>query len=37
LLRDGSLFYMIGVAPQNEFNSYQNVFANMAQSARFND
>jgi hypothetical protein len=37
LLRDGSLFYMIGVAPQNEFNAYQNVFASMAQSARFND
>lgn len=37
LLRDGTLFYMIGVAPQNEFNAYQNVFASMAQSTRFND
>ena len=26
LLRDGSLFYAIGVAPRDEFNSYQNTF-----------
>ena len=34
-LSDGSLFYMIGVAPANEFNSYEGVFRRVASSIRF--
>src|SRR5688572_11705499 len=34
-LSDGSLFYMIGVAPANEFNGYEGVFRRVASSIRF--
>lgn len=37
LLRNGQLFYMIGVAPQNEFSSYQSAFRNALGSIRIND
>jgi hypothetical protein len=37
MLRDGSLFYLLGVAPQEEFNSYQSAFNSIAQSVQFND
>lgn len=37
LLRNGSLFYLIGVAPQNEYNSYQGVFNNVLRSIQLND
>jgi hypothetical protein len=37
MLRNGGLFYIIGVAPQNEYQSYQNAFYNIARSVRFND
>src|SRR2546423_7201905 len=36
-LRDGQLFYMIAVAPDNEFNNYQNVFQNVLRSVQLND
>jgi beta-barrel assembly-enhancing protease len=36
-LRNGDLFHMIAVAPQNEFNSYQGVFNNILRSIRIND
>ena len=36
-LRDGSLFYLIGVAPRAEANIYSNVFRRVASSVRFND
>ena len=35
LLDDGTLFYMIGVAPDNEFNSYDQVFNRVAGSVQF--
>jgi hypothetical protein len=35
-LDDGSLLYAIGVAPENEFGSYQSVFNRVAQSLRLN-
>jgi len=35
VLGDGSLFYMIGVAPQNEFGSYDDVFDRVIGSVRF--
>ena len=35
LLDDGSLFYMIGVAPENEYGSYDDVFDRMVRSLRF--
>jgi hypothetical protein len=35
-LRDGQLFYMIAVAPQNERN-FDNAFQNMLRSIRIND
>lgn len=34
-LSDGSLFYMIGVAPENEYGSYDGVFQRIASSIRF--
>ena len=34
-LSDGSLFYMIGVAPENEYGSYDGVFQRIASSVRF--
>jgi hypothetical protein len=36
-LQDGSLLYMIGVAPQNESNAYQNTFSRVRQSVQLND
>ncbi len=35
LLNDGTLFYLIGVAPDNEFNSYDQVFNRVAGSIQF--
>jgi len=35
LLNDGTLFYMIGVAPDNEFNTYDQVFNRVAGSVQF--
>ena len=35
LRQDGSLFYMIGVSPDQEFNSYQQVFNKIAGSVQF--
>jgi Zn-dependent protease with chaperone function len=35
LLADGSLFYAIGVAPREEYNSYANVFQRVVTSIRF--
>jgi beta-barrel assembly-enhancing protease len=35
LLQDGTLFYLIGVAPENEFNAYQPVFRKVAGSVQF--
>ena len=37
LLSDGSLFYAIGVAPTNEFRSYQPVFSRVVRSVQLND
>ncbi|HEX7998402.1 MAG TPA: M48 family metallopeptidase [Pyrinomonadaceae bacterium] len=37
LLRNGELFHMIAVAPQNEFNNYQGVFNSVLRSIRLND
>jgi Zn-dependent protease with chaperone function len=37
LLRNGGLFYMIAVAPQNEFRNYQGTFANVLRSIQLND
>jgi hypothetical protein len=36
-LRDGNLFYVIGVAPQQEYGTYQNTFQNIVRSLRLND
>jgi Zn-dependent protease with chaperone function len=36
-LRNGDLFHMIAVAPQNEFNNYQGVFNTVLRSIRIND
>ncbi len=36
LLRNGELFYMIGVAPQEEYRTYQPVFQRVLNSIRFN-
>jgi beta-barrel assembly-enhancing protease len=36
-LRNGQLFYMIAVVPQDEFNTYQNTFANILRSLQLND
>ena len=35
LLSDGTLFYMIGVAPDNEFSAYEQVFNRVAGSIKF--
>jgi hypothetical protein len=35
LLDDGSLFYLIGVAPENEFSAYQPAFRKVAGSVQF--
>jgi len=35
LLSDGTLFYMIGVAPENEFGTYDNVFDRVVSSLQF--
>jgi hypothetical protein len=35
LLDDGSLFYLLGVAPDNEFGTYDDVFDRIAQSLQF--
>jgi len=37
LLRNGQLFYMIGVSPSNEYNTYQNTFSQILRSLRLND
>ncbi|HUQ31049.1 MAG TPA: M48 family metallopeptidase [Pyrinomonadaceae bacterium] len=37
LLRNGGLFYMIAVAPQNEYRNYQGTFRNVLGSVRLND
>ncbi|MEO6239191.1 MAG: M48 family metallopeptidase, partial [Vicinamibacterales bacterium] len=36
LLSDGSLFYVIGVAPRDEYNVYANVFRNVVRSIQLN-
>ena len=36
-LRDGSLFYMVGVAPRDEAAIYSPVFRRVAGSVRFTD
>jgi hypothetical protein len=37
LLRNGQLFYMIAVAPQNDYRNYQTAFRNILSSIRLND
>jgi Zn-dependent protease with chaperone function len=37
LLRDGSLFYVITVAPQGDYGAYQRAFRNVLNSIRLND
>ena len=37
LLRNGQLFYMIAVAPQNQYNSFQGAFRNVLSSVRINE
>jgi Zn-dependent protease with chaperone function len=37
LLSDGGLFYAIGVAPSNEFGSYQQIFNRVVRSLQLND
>ncbi|HYJ44982.1 MAG TPA: M48 family metallopeptidase [Pyrinomonadaceae bacterium] len=37
LLRNGELFYMIAVAPQNDYNNFQGAFRNVLNSIRLND
>jgi hypothetical protein len=34
-MRDGTLFYLIGVAPAAEFNRYEPVFRRVAESVQF--
>lgn len=34
-MADGTLFYMIGVAPENEYGTYDRIFAQIASSVRF--
>jgi len=36
-LRNGELFYMIAVAPENEWSSYQSAFRNILRSVQLND
>ena len=35
LLDDGSLFYLLGVAPDDEFGTYDDVFDRVAESLQF--
>ncbi|MGI8543285.1 MAG: M48 family metalloprotease [Aridibacter sp.] len=35
-LRDGNLFYMVAVAPQNDYSRYNSTFSNMIRSIRLN-
>ena len=35
--RDGSLFYVLGVAPQNVYNGYDSTFRRIVGSIRIND
>lgn len=35
-LRDGNLFYVVNVAPQDEYGNYQNTFQNILRSLRLN-
>jgi Peptidase family M48 len=35
LLSDGSLFYVLGVAPREDYNAYANVFRNVVRSIQF--
>jgi hypothetical protein len=37
LLRNGDLFYVIGVAPETDYRSYERVFRTMVSSLRLND
>ena len=37
LLRNGTLFYMVAVAPQDEYRNYQGAFTNILRSVRLND
>ena len=36
-LRNGDLFYMVAVAPRDEYNSYQRVFQNIVRTVEIND
>ena len=36
-LRSGEIFYMIAVAPENEWSSYQTAFRNILSSVQIND
>jgi hypothetical protein len=36
-LRNGQVFYMIAVAPSNDFNSFQTAFRNILRSVQLND
>jgi len=36
-LRSGDLFYLITVAPESDYNNYQNTFQNILRSVQFND
>jgi hypothetical protein len=36
-LRNGDLFYMVAVAPQDEYRAYQGVFQNIVRTLSFND
>ena len=36
-LQDGSLFYVVGVAPEREFGTYQQIFAQSVRSIQLND
>jgi hypothetical protein len=37
MLRSGDLFYVIGVAPENDYRAYERVFRTMVSSLRLND
>ncbi len=37
MLRNGDLFYVIGVAPEHDYRSYERVFQTMVSSIRLND
>ena len=37
LLRNGDLFYMISVAPQNDYVNFQTAFRNILSSIQLND